>query len=354
MIDNTPIWVNNTHTFAGTTQEYTIKDSLGNIIFQGNAVRKPGETAPTINLNRIVEDYLNYTMTFNGYSAEDPFFDFHQHWWTENNSTAKFILEWTPADGTPQTKEFYTQWDWSFDPTSDWIYEAADLMCLSYPINGHANKRQILPFTFYSQDPNKTIELTFGSIGSTSSQFYHRTTTKENAFTDTLLLCSEYCEDDINQVFYSSTNNQYDFGYCGDYAVVYRNATGGMDAFLFEGNGVKTCNFERSTYRQDFNPRNREELGKTINTVRQVNTWKISTGWLTELESEKFASQLATSSLIYLQDLSKDISITGPAYQNMIPVVITDTSVEVQRFKNGRKLNRYTLNFEESQDKVYK
>lgn len=120
---------------------------------------------------------------------------------------------------------------------------------------------------------------------------------------------------------------------CADYGVYYLNRKGTYDTFAFEGNCVITDSYTRTSFID-------EDTSRDI-TNNLTRTYRISTGWLTDEESERLAFNLMPSVNVILDERGRNI-----------PVIITDTETEVKKFRNGHNLNRYTITFERSKDHI--
>lgn len=135
----------------------------------------------------------------------------------------------------------------------------------------------------------------------------------------------------------------YDCRYCGDYAVYYTNKYGGWCAFLFEGickriDNLKDYKYNRATSNQTINFENNRYL------VEVSPTYQLRTGWLSDEEAARLASDLLPTTKMYLHNLITD---------EIKPAIITDTSAEYKTFKNNnRKFVQYTVSVQESQTKL--
>lgn len=135
----------------------------------------------------------------------------------------------------------------------------------------------------------------------------------------------------------------YDCSYCGDYAVYYTNKYGGWCSFLFEGICKRTDNltdhkYDRVVDNQSINfERNRY--------ITEINpTYSLKTGWLSDEEAARLASDLLPTTKLYLHILADD---------EIIPAFITDSQAEYKTFKNNsRKFVQYTVNIQASQTKL--
>lgn len=125
----------------------------------------------------------------------------------------------------------------------------------------------------------------------------------------------------------------------GEYAIYYLNRYGGWDSFLIEGNGVKTDTYSKYYTNKSFNNTTLDFERKVYNN--QITTsYELHTGWLTDVQSENLAFNLLPSNAAYLHDFTKN---------QIKPVVITNSECEYQKFRNGKKLNKYTITVENSQ-----
>ena len=129
--------------------------------------------------------------------------------------------------------------------------------------------------------------------------------------------------------------------YCGRYALIYLEPSGKWGSYLIEGaikitDKLNAFNTERSFNNQSI------EFGKNKYVNELTTSYELNTSWLSDAESEIFAKNVVRSIKVYLQDIEKS---------KIIPVVITDTSVERKTYKNEKKLISYKLTVEESQNK---
>jgi len=125
----------------------------------------------------------------------------------------------------------------------------------------------------------------------------------------------------------------------GNGSFTYRNRYGGIDTFLIEGNISIVDNFSRGNS-QGVTPYLSHSFSKRTDRTEISRKYKCSTGWLSDTESEKLVFHLLSSPLVYFQNFDNP-TVT-------IPVLITNTSCEIKKFKNGRALIRYDIEFENS------
>lgn len=135
----------------------------------------------------------------------------------------------------------------------------------------------------------------------------------------------------------------YDESYCGRYGITYLNRRGGYDFFLFEGRCYKSDEYDIYKYNRTYdNTKN----GFGSNRYMNVTTprYVLTTGWLSDEESQKFAKHVMGSNQVYLQDI-----VAGKTY----PVVIEDTETEYKTFDNNKMVS-YTLTVVKSQEEFRK
>ena len=131
--------------------------------------------------------------------------------------------------------------------------------------------------------------------------------------------------------------------YCGDMALYYQNALGGWDSFLIEGNVFRSDkltnhNISRKVRNTSIDFENKV-YSKDID--RQYDLY---TGWLTDAQSKRLAENLLTSPSVYAHDLK-----TG----EIIPVVITDTTIQHKTFRtNSKKPVNYVIRVTASQSRI--
>lgn len=144
---------------------------------------------------------------------------------------------------------------------------------------------------------------------------------------------------DFNGESVTTTVRKSDGNACGEYAIYYLNRYGGWDSFLIEGNVIKKDVYEKYYTNKSFNNTQLDFERKVYNN--QITTkYELNTSWLTDSESDKLAFNLLSSNSAYLHNLVKD---------EIKPIVINNTETEYKKFINGKKLNRYKIEVENSQ-----
>lgn len=294
MAVNAPIW-KDTYFSTGYTYspyEYSINLNTGNegneviTIFHGKAWVRPGEATLDININKIAQNYL--------YSDLPDLRNITSATTYVNNYAYRQFYITNSAGTTVETYNFLL--DWSYSNTA--VTTDRSMSC---PVNGHgANGMLFLSTRFVSGGPSVVTTIT-PSPGS------------------------------------GYTNTE-----CGDYALYYLNRFGGWDSFLFEGICSKNDKYKRLQISQSFN-NNTLDFQKRTYENQITESWKLMTGWLTDDESEIFATHLLSTSNAYLHNLKTN---------EITPVIITDQNTNYKTNKNlGRKLINYTIGVEASRTK---
>lgn len=287
MIKN-PIWKDTIHTFTDDDVRFRLSVN-GIVIYEGRSKAKPDENYASINVNKICQNYLNNTLENQNLTGSTSFTVTHSEAYRE------FELQ----SYSEQTDLWSTEETYGF--LFNFGYEDIDMtstVTLSDKINTHNNNGMLLPSSaYYTNGTVRTGFLTFNG----------------------------------NSI------------YCGRYSLLYRNAYGGWDNFLFEGKCRKEDDYEISKMKKAYN-NTANQFGDT-RYINEIKTkWELNTGYLSDSESAKFAKHLLSSNECYLQDL-----VEG----TIIPVVITDTSAKYKEYMNeGEEPVYYTVNVETSQDKI--
>lgn len=278
-----PIWKDTYYTTTADTLAYYIKLD-GGIIYSGRAVKMPDADDLTININKVCRNYLS--------SEIEELLE------TSSASTVNYeaCRTFTLTDSAGTTLEQY-MFLYDYDYDHNWNGQAATL---SLPINGHFIDGML---------KLKTTVTTGGTVTT-----------------------------------YKATGNYPVQVSCGD-VLYYLNTRGGWDAFVFEGNTIKTDKL--TTYSTDRVFNNTTYEFENNRYVAEIKTaYQLNTGLLNDEQSANFAKNLLGSNKCYLHLVSEG---------KIKPVVITDTNVTYLTYQtNGRKLSQYKLNVEESQSKIRK
>ena len=324
------LWRDEVTTLHRTSNiSYTLTDETNKRLYKGSAATIGGQI--DLNIPRIVDVVF-----------EHPQFDHNSDGdWYDTGLT--HIISFRIENSTNPYSVIPLKYDWSY--TGDYIYSKDTV--LNIPINNHSAPWMYQPLSIYN-DSNATY-LAVAYKGNEEVATYDHG--KPEFQTAELM---SYFNDNISQadriVIYANDREhpviEYDLTHCGEWALYYLNKMGGHDAFMIEGNVKVVDNIDRDQYTQNARNTNPSSFAKTTIQSRISTTYELSTGWLTDEESEILASQLMSSPQVFLHNKT---SLYIPTAVN-----ITDTSVEHKKFKNGKQLNRYTITVEESQTKLFK
>lgn len=286
-----PIWKDIYYQTEEKSFEYVLKCD-GATIFHGKAYKMPGERYTKVNINKICQNYLSCDIEELLNTPEDDAI------MVNADAYKTFELFDENGDNVATYKFLY---DWSYVDTG-WNGHASHNM--SMPVNGHYATNMLKMYTY----------------------FYR-------------------ADDGTNEVLTSKVDGEYRICAQGDYAIYYLNSFGGWDAFLVEGNNVKSDSITEHDYNRSFNNTTIEyEQGRYISEI--VTSFKFYTGWLNDEQSENLANNLLGSNHIYLHDLKKNV---------ILPAIITNTKNDYKTYSNqGAKMVNYEVDLKLSQSKIRK
>lgn len=289
-----PIWKNTYYTTAATQVNYNIMLS-GENIMSGKANRYPGSDSIEINLDRVCCNYLD--------SDISPLLETLPTQTTSmDHPEAQRTFELWINDSKVEDYRFYNDWSYNTDKPM-----TGSTINISNPINGRYVPGMMKLRTIRKTTSSLSRVYTEGNSGNGPGLGYDK------------------------------------LARCANYAIYYRNIYGGWDSYLVEGGGKKTDNY--TTFQTDMIFRNDSLDFETNKYVQEIKTtYDLTTGMMTDVESENFARNLLGSTKVYLHDLVED---------KVIPVVIDDKSVTYQTYtSNGMKLSQYKFKLTESQHKT--
>lgn len=325
------LWRDEVTTLHRTSNiSYTLTDETNKRLYKGSAATIGGQI--DLNIPRIVDVVF-----------EHPQFDHNSDGdWYDTGLT--HIISFRIENSTNPYSVIPLKYDWRYN-TGDYIYSKDTV--LNIPINNHSAPWMYQPLSIYN-DTNADYFAVAYKGNEEVATYDHG---KPEFQTAELL---SFFVGDISQadriVIYANDREhpviEYDLTHCGEWALYYLNKMGGHDAFMIEGNVKVVDNIDRDQYTQNARNTNPSSFAKTTIQSRISTTYELSTGWLTDEESEILASQLMSSPQVFLHNKT---SLYIPTAVN-----ITDTSVEHKKFRNGKQLNRYTITVEESQTKLFK
>ena len=317
-----PIWKDTDLTIP-TEEEYLLyKITINNdIVYAGRGYAMNGEV--TIRLNEIMEQVLL------------PDIDLTKDGLQDNNAYATALLS-TSLDGVDYQK--FKQ----IRCYADWSYTDRERNILSKPIRYKLDSRQIFVCTAMDYAGNgPTVILTLYDEGGTGL--------RENVYTLENQI-GTIVQNDLSGVkelaIMTGEGDEFDtveyevVCELGRYALYYLNAKGGWDSFVFNKTSKESNSFERLTY--STNQSNQTIKHRTIEYKNKITKkWTLKTDYLSDAQSLNFAENLVGSPVCYLHDLEE-----GKVY----PVLIKTNTVDYQTFvRNGRKLNKYSIEVELAQ-----
>lgn len=310
----------------GESYHYRICDRRDDsVLYEGVTVSADDDSYPyKINVPRLVESYIS-SGTFSGISSG---------WETlEGRLVVDFYKYYNDAVYFRSTFQFWNDW-------SDWRQNYNQSRVLNDPINGKGCQGMMIPLCVYSVDSEGyTAVITQGGQESTISLGYPGE--------DFGINTKEYTGE---KVVFKKNNTEvfsYDLSHCGEGYLVYRNRFGGWDSFLLEGNISKTETYERERYKMPEQSSSARQEERKIDRLNINTSYTAYTGWLSDEESERLVFHLLSSPVVYFVPMNNDL------YRDeyLIPVLITNSSSEYKKFRNGRKIFNYTITFEESYTK---
>lgn len=307
----------------------------GALLYQGLAVKRPGESSNTIRINDICADYMR---------VPPPAFDEGL-----TPSTVYTFLIIKSVDGSLWSLVEFVNFipDWSYD------YSSVQRTVLSDPVNGLVDPSQVL---LWSTSQTGMITVTIRYAGGGSSRIFVPVTITADFNND---YNADFAKEGVTvnggtiAVDLSGYSNveSVDIGSshytvaqaCHRYVLYYRNVYGGWDSLLFEGTCKRTDALTRHEAQHDYD--NRQSTGRgSVNYATEVaREYSLNTGWLNDAQSERMESVLGSTET-YLQDL-----VSGLIW----PAVLTGTSIEHKTYdNNGRRLISYAVTLRIAQEMV--
>ena len=324
-----PIW-KDYYVNLGNSDSAQFRILVGDdVIYTGKAYKRPGQESIQIRINDICADFLQYVFPalVNVEFSANEYVNF------------RIQVETTSGQwGTIDSVQFENDWsyDHEYDPAEDGM---------SFPVNGHIDKRQWVIFTAYKASTiTANVKLSDGTsfdviipveIGDDFNADYNNDFSQSVRASQTgtaLFNISQW--GDVKSV--TIENREFKVvNACGRYALYYINAHGGWDSLLIEGNHSEVDNLTRYMRETEYDNRSVQNRG-THNYVNEIaKTLTLHTSWLSDAESSRM-HHLLNSNNVYLEDLE-----TG----EMIPVILDNTTTEYKTYKgNGGRLVNYAIN----------
>ena len=292
------IWRDTYYTSTADTQQYSLYVN-GENIFNGKAYKAPDEDRLRINISKICQDYLDCDMPINTLTVSAM---------TLTHDNAFKVFKMVNENNVP-LETFRFLYGWNYDMNDEIPDPAESEIVLSNPVNGHFSGNQWRPLTAYRNSGSTRFETGW-------------------------VVTSNYDNDDYETEIP-----------CGEWAVIYLNARGGWDSFLFEGTESRTDEVNQHILNKSFD--NNTSEYETDRYISEINTYhELNTGWLTDEEAKNFAWNFLNSNKVYLHNLITD---------EIKPAILTDNSVMYQTYQtNGKRMAQYKVKIKESQQKIRK
>lgn len=275
-----PIWKDTYYTTTSTRLHYKIYQN-NTLVYEGVAVKMPGELNLNININKICKDYLSQGInTLITTSAQ-----------SEQATSAYLAFDLKNENGTILDSYGFL-YDW--DKGHSWNGGATTL---SLPVNGEYADGQMKLKTTVSSSKIVTN--------------------------------------------YRSTGD-YDKAVCADYVLYYLNARGGWDAFAYTGRCTRTDKVQQYTFNHSYNNNNSDEFEVGLYAAEITPQWELNTGLLNDAQSKIYAKHLASSNKAYLHILSEGLIIPVVITDNSITYK-ENTSKGVVTYKTTVKASQIEL-----------
>ena len=317
-----------------------LDDSAGEIVYEGRAYLRPDEAEVSVRINDIAADIFAGTLPALSQAAFEE----------QAVAVTLYVETYDPDEEDWTGVEAVTFLnDWSYDTGFD-----PDTMGLAHPINGRIDARQWLVYTAL-QASEVTMTLHFAGGGTmqvlvpieVSPDFnddfnadFARTISRGASSGTAVFDLSAWT--DVEYVTIGAA--RYDIvTHCGEYALYYRNAFGGWDTLLLEGNCTRRDTLTRHEAGQDYDNRSPQNRGIRNYANELAPEWTLHTGILDD-DAGAMMHHLLNSPDVFLCDIGADV---------MRPVVLTDTQTDYLAYRtDGRQPVQYTINARVAQEFV--
>ena len=306
----TPIWQDTSYNIPHG-ELFRLSDS-GGVFYRGRAVTPTGTGNAAIYINRICAPRMVYGVpNFNSRTKADICLP------------RSFTLQRSANGGGSWTNVATV----SFRP--DWSYRTNAAAVRNIRINDHFHPKMCLFFS--------VLEYSISTIngwydignGHVNTSYSNMTGSKTASYPLTLVGDSRVKSAGIGSLTWATPRP------CATHALYYRNAFGGWDPFLIEGNVVESLEPQRWTRKEDYNNAASFVRGEVDYVNECARRWTLNTGGLTDTESATMW-HLIQSNDVWLHDFVKD---------TILPVILDDTSQAEKTYKNtGRRIVTYTIN----------
>lgn len=315
-----PIW-KDTIIILGTADSYEfriLRVDNSEVLYQGKAFRRPGETNCTVRINDICEGIFTDELP----SLTNQF--------TSAGTVVSVKVQilvsgvWTDKE----TVEFTYDWSYKGTPASGVVAAPINgIMTEGMPLFVSAKKVTSVSFVIhYTDGTTSTTTVAFGATPTSGTARYNIA-----------------ANSDIDHIVVGTLTYKIAAG--PEYALYYRNSLGGWDAFVIEGNVLESDEATRHTMEVRYDNGSESARGRRNYVNEVAKTYTMHTGWLDDAQSERM-SHLMQSTDVYLYDI---------AAGTMRPVIVETNNLEHKTFKNnGRQLISYTIEASLAQNRIRK
>lgn len=315
--------------------EYVIKRHIDDtVIYKGVSVPvRSGSYPDAVNVSRILEDYVTTYM----------FEDEDSGWTYLGGNEFDFYQIVRGEEIYRRTFYFFNDWTQYFGENLHFNSHS-----LNRPIQGYFTDYMNIPLCVYNNGDGTTYYVRYTFKDGTE------TVADLGAPTYPYGVQSIYVEDDIEDIKIYNSKDYPLFHYkwrCGDGAFYYLNENGAWDTFLIEGNIYKYDNYERDEYTLNKTTNYSDSWQKKVNRVNTTTTYECSTGWMNYESANKLTEHLLSSPVVYFEYIPES-HYKSMYNRGTVAVIITNTQAEHKCFRNGKKLVRYNITFEESNTKT--
>lgn len=326
-----PIWKDEVlhWTFPGDTMTLAISTDE-EVVCQCKLTKPPGSNKVSMNINRIVKDYLSSKIDFkrNTTIYQQPMFK------------RRFLLSVRTQNGMSNITMY-----------NNWSYENIAALpnisqCISAPLSNIVDPRQILFATMAKvSDGASTGEVCIDYCDNNSCYRPERATPAPCVtFVYPLAGISEGVDIDILNEKEDTAIRYKVKKTCADYCLYYLNAYGGYDHLLIKGTVLRTDSYARTEITKDVSNATLSH-GKQCITTEITPKWRLNTDYLTDEQWAK-THHLLGSSHVLLHDFTTD---------EIVPVVITSSTAEFKTYRNqGNKKSFLTIDVEASVKRMRK
>lgn len=318
-----PIWKDTIASYVtfGDSQTFTISVD-GQMIYNGRLVKKPGESALTTYVNRLVKDYLSAKIDFNRrYRTQ-----------AQDNYVREFTINPATTAGVSSYK-FYCDYGYEEGGVAD-----NTLSVISRPMSNVVDPRQILFCTFADLSEN-TSHLVMVRLRNAERILAESLPNKVQTFTHQLsqIMVGDIVDivDDMAGVVLASYEVR---NTCAEYCLYYLNAHGGYDHLLINGTSKRSDNIKRTEITRVVDNTTLKHERSDVHT-EITRTWRLNTGHLTDAQWAK-THHLLGSTHVFLHNLDSG---------EIVPVVIKANKADFNTYRNkGRKMSQLSIDVEES------